>query len=267
MALVLDREVEVAFAPPPPSVSTAPLPLNLTGLVKRFGDRTILDGVSLGVPAGQAAALIGANGAGKSTLLRTALRLIEPDGGKVSVLGQNPLELRGRDLRHLRRRVGFVFQRHNLVPRLSVLTNVIHGAQGRIGWRAWSHAWAPDAQRQEALECLASVGLADLAGRRADRLSGGQSQRVAIARALMQRPDLMFADEPVASLDPAAGEEVMALFARLCRDRGLTLVFTTHDLTHATRYADRVVGLRGGRLAIDAPASSLGATALRGFYD
>jgi phosphonate transport system ATP-binding protein len=240
----------------------------VAGLSKRFGDRAVLRGVDLAVPKGQALALIGANGAGKSTLLRCALRLVEPDAGEVTVLGERVGGMKRRPLRTLRSRVGFVFQRHNLVPRLSVLSNVLHGAQSRLrGPRAWYQSFAPQVLREEAVSCLEQVGLAALAGQRAASLSGGQSQRVAIARALMQRPALMMADEPVASLDPSAGEEVMALFLSLIRRHGLTLIFTTHDLKHAVSYGDRVVGLRDGRIALDAPASGLDPAGLRGFYD
>jgi phosphonate transport system ATP-binding protein len=117
------------------------------------------------------------------------------------------------------------------------------------------------------MHCLDQVGLADFAARRADRLSGGQSQRVAIARTLMQRPRLMFADEPVASLDPNAGEEVMELFSDLIRQQGLTLVFTSHHIDHALRFGDRVVALRNGTIALDAFVGTLDAQTLRGVYD
>jgi phosphonate transport system ATP-binding protein len=183
-------------------------------------------------------------------------------------LSEDVRALKPERLRRLRARVGFVFQRHNLVPRLPVLSNVLHGALGRrAGPRAWFHEIAPHALREEAMDCLERVGLAGLAGRRADQLSGGQSQRVAIARALMQRPELMFADEPVASLDPAAGEEVMCCFLDLVRRYRLTLVFTTHNLRHALDYGERVVGLRGGRVTIDAPAAALDLQSLRAFYE
>ena len=242
--------------------------LEVRGLSKRFGAVAVLSDVSLAVGGAQAVALIGANGAGKSTLLRSCLRLIEPDAGEIRLLGEDVRALRGSRLRGLRAKVGFVFQRHNLVPRLPVLTNVLHGAVARHrGPRAWFHEIAPRALREEAMSCLERVGLADLARRRADQLSGGQSQRVAIARALMQRPEVMFADEPVASLDPAAGEEVMRCFHDLIRRERLTLVFTTHDLRHALEYGERVVGLRGGRVTIDAPAKALDLASLRAFYE
>jgi phosphonate transport system ATP-binding protein len=249
--------------------AAAPADLEVRGLSKRFSrDVAVLTEVSLAVAKAEALALIGANGAGKSTLLRSCLRLIEPDAGEIRLLGQDVRALGLATLRRLRARVGFVFQRHNLVPRLPVLSNVLHGAAARrAGPRAWFHEIAPRALREEAMSCLERVGLAELAARRADQLSGGQSQRVAIARALMQRPEVMFADEPVASLDPAAGEEVMGCFLNLIRRDRLTLVFTTHNLRHALDYGDRVVGLRGGRVTIDAPAAALDLTSLRAFYE
>lgn len=240
-------------------------------LVKRFGGRSspaILRGVSVEIADGEAVAILGSNGAGKSTLLRCLPRLIEPNEGTVSLLGQDVLSLRRPELRRLRTRIGFVFQRHNLSTRLSVLSNVIHGAHGRVhALRACHQAWAPRALREEAMECLEQVRLADFAGRRADRLSGGQSQRVAIARALMQRPEFMIADEPVASLDPNAAEEVMELFARLMRDRGITLIFTSHHLNHALSYGDRIVALKNGQVAEDKPTARLSERDLDWIYD
>ena len=243
--------------------------LAIAGLTKTFdGRRPILDNVSLQVPQGQALALVGSNGAGKSTLLRCCLRLIEPDGGRIRLLGREVRELNRRALRRLRAEVGFVFQRHNLVAQLSVLSNVLHGAQSRHGGPSvWYHPLAPRHVREEAMHGLELVGLADFAAQRADRLSGGQSQRVAIARTLMQRPRLMFADEPVASLDPHAGEEVMELFADLIRRQRLTLVFTSHHIEHALRFGDRVVALRSGGIALDASAGVLDAATLRQIYE
>ena len=241
--------------------------IEVRALAKSFKAARVLADVNLVVPRGQAVALIGSNGAGKSTLLRCLLRLIDPSAGSVRLLGRDVTAAHPRELRRIRAQVGFVFQRHNLVPRHSVLTNVIHGAQARTsGPRVWLQMLARDGDRLEALRCLELVGLAHVAGRRADTLSGGQSQRVAIARALMQRPRLMLADEPVASLDPAAGEEVMDLFLRLIRLEGVSLVFTCHSLEHALTYADRVVGLRNGRIELDAPASALSESDLRGIY-
>jgi phosphonate transport system ATP-binding protein len=149
-----------------------------------------------------------------------------------------------------------------------VLTNVLHGVQARgSGPAAWFQALAERRVREEAMRCLEIVGLRALADRRVDQLSGGQSQRVAIARALMQRPRMMMADEPVASLDPSAGEEVMALFLELIRMEGLTLLFSSHNLEHAVKYSDRVLGLRRGRLELDEPSVMLDVASLRGLYE
>lgn len=229
----------------------------VTGLAKRFAERVILENANFHVATGEAVALIGPNGAGKSTLLRMLIRLLEPDSGELRVLGQDIRQARATALRELRKRVGFVFQQHNLVGRVSVLTNVIHGALGRVSWlRSAKQCLAPTELRQEAIACLERVGLPHLAMQRADGLSGGQSQRVAIARALMQRPTLLLADEPAASLDPAAGDEVMRVFRDLVERDRLTLVFTSHNLAHARGYADRVIGLRGGRIGIDCSAAA-----------
>lgn len=243
--------------------------LHVEDLYKSFGKKlSILKGVSLSLAANEAVALIGSNGAGKSTLLRCCVRLVEPDSGRIELLEQDARAQRGVHLRRLRAQVGFVFQRHNLVPRLSVLTNVIHGAQARTsGPRVWYQSLAPSALRREALHCLDQVGLAGLADRRADQLSGGQSQRVAIARVLMQRPRLVFADEPVASLDPRAGQEVMELFTETMRRERLSVLFTTHDVGDAINYSDRVIGLQGGRVTLNGISHQQDAAELHAIYD
>lgn len=244
--------VEDALAKTPSSAKD----IVVEGLEKQFGDGPpVLRGIDLSVRRGETVALIGANGAGKSTLMRCLLHLVKPDAGEVVLFGVRLSRVRQRELRRVRNRVGFVFQRHNLVPRLSALANVLHGALGRSPFGALHRSLSPAALRDEAMACLERVGLAHLARQRADTLSCGQSQRVAIARALMQRPEMLLADEPVASLDPAAGEEVMDLFTSLARQEGLTLVFTTHNMRHALTYAQRIVGLRDGRIALDRPTT------------
>ncbi|MFP4070985.1 MAG: phosphonate ABC transporter ATP-binding protein [Desulfovibrionales bacterium] len=241
--------------------------LKVAGLSKSFRKTRVLSGVEFFIRKGEAVALIGANGAGKSTLLRCCVRLVEPDTGSIRLLKKKVTGANRRELRSLRTQVGFVFQKHNLIPRLSVLTNVLHGAQSRgRGPRFWLQGLAGSRDREEAMYCLERVGLAHLAAKRADELSGGQSQRVAIARALMQRPRFMMADEPVASLDPQAGEEVMALFLDLIKREGLTLYYTSHNLEHALRYSDRILGIRNGRVALDAPSGAMNAKALREIY-
>ncbi|MGR3363755.1 MAG: phosphonate ABC transporter ATP-binding protein [Maritimibacter harenae] len=235
---------------------------------KSFGDTPIFSDVSFRLVRGSSTALVGANGVGKSTLLRCVMGLIPATAGAVRLLGEPATGARKSDLRALRARIGLVSQKHNLVPRLSVLSNVLHGMLGRTGGpRHWAHGFAPEASRRAAMEALDKVGLAHLALRRADRLSGGQSQRVAIARAIVGAPEILFADEPTASLDPQAGKDVMDLFMSLARENGVTVVFTSHNIDHALSYGDRVLGLAEGRKMLDATAVSLTASDLRGLYD
>jgi phosphonate transport system ATP-binding protein len=242
--------------------------LSVAGLTKDFPGRRVLQGLDFTLAPGQATALIGANGSGKSTLLRCLVRLIEPTSGQVRLLGRNMTALPPRALRQVRAEVGIVWQRHNLVPRLSALSNVIHGVQARMsGPRAWVQSLAPAAVRDEALTCLRRVGLADRALVRVDSLSGGQQQRVAIARMLMQRPAFILADEPDASLDPQTGEEVMALLLALVREEGQSLLVISHRLEHTLRYSDRILGLAKGRIALDLPTGRASATGLREFFD
>lgn len=227
--------------------------LQVDSLYKTYEGRgMVLNNVTFAIPEGEAVALIGGNGSGKSTLLRSCLRLVEADSGEIHFLGENVGGLNKKLLRKLRARIGLVFQKHNLVPRLSVLTNVIHGAIARRGaWRTMRHNVAPQNLREEAMFCLEKVGLPHLACSRADQLSGGESQRVAIARALMQRPDFMIADEPVASLDPKVGREVMELFLELNRNEKITLLYVSHDLDHALEFSRRLLGLRKGELVLN----------------
>jgi phosphonate transport system ATP-binding protein len=242
--------------------------LSVAGLSKEFPGRQVLQGLDFTLAPGQATALIGANGSGKSTLLRCLVRLIEPSDGQVRMLGCDVRTLRPRALRQFRARVGIVWQRHNLVPRLSALSNVIHGAQSRLsGPQLWAQSLAPAAVRDEALACLDRVGLADRALVRVDNLSGGQQQRVAIARMLMQRPAFILADEPDASLDPLTGEEVMDLLLGLVRAQGLSLLVISHRMEHTLRYSDRILGLANGRIALDLATPRANAAHLRQFFD
>lgn len=242
--------------------------LSVSGLTKSFGGNAVLKGLDFRVHAGVATALIGANGSGKSTALKSLIRLIEPDAGRVEMLGREVTTLAPAALRAFRSQVGVVWQKHNLVPRLSALTNVVHGVQSRrSGPQTWFQSLAPQAVRDEALTCLARVGLAEKALQRVDSLSGGQQQRVAIARMLMQRPALILADEPDASLDPQSGEEVMRLLANLARQDGLTLLFISHRMEHTLDFSDHVLGLQKGRIVMDQPTNRTDATRLRRFFE
>ncbi len=232
--------------------------IEVRDLDKRF-DRTLaLEGVELTIDRGEIVVLLGLSGSGKSTLLRHLDGLETPTSGSVRVLGEEVPRLHGRRLRALRGRVGFVFQQFELVPSLTVLENVLTGSLARLrGPRLglWSY---PRRLKLAALGHLDRVGLLDRAYQRADTLSGGQQQRVAIARALMQEPEILLADEPVASLDPESSEQVMALIREIAMDAGLTVVCSLHQVDLALAWGDRIVGLRGGRLVLDTPTEGLG---------
>lgn len=219
----------------------------------RYDDGTeALRNVSFEVQAGECVALLGHNGSGKSTLLRAAIGLIEPTAGSIRIGAAEPARLRRRALRQLRSRIGFVFQAFELIGNLSAFHNVLHGAFGRSdNPRWWLPATAPRTGRAQAMACLDRVGLAPLASRRTDTLSGGQQQKLALARMLMQEPDLVLADEPVANLDPKAGHEIMDLLFNLVRERRLTVICSLHQPALAAAYADRTLGLHAGKLVLD----------------
>lgn len=216
---------------------------------------TALKPIDLRLAADQVTVLLGPSGAGKSTLLRVLNMLVRPTRGRVSVRDGGPLKP-GAGLRAHRRRTGMVFQQHQLIGRLTALQNVLTGRLGQYSfWRTLLPM--PEADRRWALECLDRVGLFEKALVRCDALSGGQQQRVGIARALAQRPRMILADEPVASLDPASSERVLTLLQRVSREDGIPAVVSLHQLEYARRFADRVVGLSHGAVVFDGPPDAL----------
>jgi phosphonate transport system ATP-binding protein len=237
-----------------PDVAGDAVVVEALNVTKRFGDTLALDDVSVEVRRSELLVLLGLSGSGKSTLLRCLNGLHPVTSGTVDVGGTRVDTASRAQLRALRRNVGFVFQHFNLVGRLSCLENVLIGGLGRLGFPRYGALTYPKAMRAEALAHLDRVGLADFAERRADTLSGGQQQRVAIARTLMQKPGLLLADEPVASLDPENAGVVMDLLFRVCIEEKLTVVCTLHQVDLALGWAHRMVGLRNGRKVLDRPA-------------
>jgi len=204
------------------------------------------------VHPGELVVVLGANGSGKSTLLRCAVRLIEPDSGRVLLAGQDMIAASGAELREARRRAAMIFQQIHLVARRSALENVSYGALGRIsGWRSVSFRAFPPETVEHAWRSLERVGLIDKAWQRASTLSGGQAQRVAVARALCQQPEVILADEPVAALDPRAAEDVLSLLADIAHVDGLAVACVLHQPDLARRYADRIVGMAGGEVVFE----------------
>ncbi len=244
----------------------APL-VSIRDLVKTYPNGTrALDGIDLDIQRGEFVVLIGLSGSGKSTLLRTINRLVDPTSGTVTFDGIDVTRARGGDLRRIRRRIGMIFQQFNLVKRSSVFSNVI---AGRLGYRS---TWRTIASRASAgdvalaFENLGRVGIPEKAFGRADALSGGQQQRVGIARALMQKPELMLADEPVASLDPATSHSVMKYLEEINKKDGITVICSLHFLSLARRYGTRVIALKGGRVAFDGKPQAIDERRFREIY-
>jgi len=235
----------------------------------RFGALEALGGVTLTVGRGERLALVGPSGSGKSTLLRVLTAAVVPADGRVSVDGRDLAVMGEDEVRALRTRVGVIHQQLGLVPNLRARQNVAAGRIGRLGLlAAVRHVFWPDRPSREQIDrLLGRVGLGDRAETRADRLSGGQQQRVAIARALWQRPDVLLADEPVSSLDPARARGVLALLTRLSVEDGLTLVVSLHQLELAREFFPRLIGLRGGRVVFDRPPAEVGEAEFRALYE
>ena len=244
----------------------APL-VSIRDLVKTYPNGTrALDGITLDIDRGEFVVLIGLSGSGKSTLLRTINRLVDPTSGTVTFDGIDVTRARGAELRRVRRRIGMIFQQFNLVRRSSVFSNVI---AGRLGYRSTWRTIAARASASDvalAFENLGRVGIPEKAFGRADALSGGQQQRVGIARALMQKPELMLADEPVASLDPATSHSVMKYLEEINKKDGITVICSLHFLSLARRYGTRVVALKAGKVAFDGKPQAIDERRFREIY-
>ncbi len=232
------------------------LKLKHVNKIYKDGTRAVSD-VSVEIKQGEFIAVLGPSGAGKSTFLRCINRLVEPTSGQIFLRGIEITSLSGRKLGGVRRQIGMIFQQFNLVKRLSVLHNVLCGRLGYISsWRSFFYSF-PKTDVEWALECLERVGLREVAEKRVEVLSGGQQQRVAIARALAQRPKIILADEPIASVDPPTAKMIMDFLKEINREENITVVVNLHVVEWAKNYADRVIGLARGRIVFDGPPSFL----------
>jgi phosphonate transport system ATP-binding protein len=242
--------------------------VRVEGLSKIFQPAGIqaLDDVDLEVRPGEFLVVIGLSGSGKSTLLRCINRLETPTEGRIWIGEHEMTAAEGAELRRLRTEIGMIFQQFNLVKRHTVLTNVLSGSLGQASLASSLFLRFSDEERERAQACLDRVGLGDRGGSRADALSGGQQQRVAIARALMQEPQIILADEPVASLDPALRHSVMRHIEALNREEGMTVLCTLHDLDLIERYGTRVVALRDGKLVFEGRPEEFDAVTFRKIY-
>ncbi|WP_028028841.1 phosphonate ABC transporter ATP-binding protein [Gemmobacter nectariphilus] len=240
--------------------------LDVRNLTRIFGDRAAVKNVSFSVDRPAFVGVIGRSGAGKSTLLRMINRLTDASSGQILVDGQDVLTLRGAHRRQWQGQCAMIFQQFNLVPRMDVASNVLHGILSRRSTLATMFNLWPQADILKALEILDRLGIAEQAPKRAEALSGGQQQRVAIARALMQDPKIILADEPIASLDPMNAQVVMDTLRRINVEDGRMVVANLHTLDTARRYCDRVIGMRDGRVVFDGTPDQLSTGVARDIY-
>lgn len=216
-----------------------------------------LHNINLEIAAGEFISVIGPSGSGKSTLLRTVNRLIDVSDGEIFLDGENITGIGGKKLRAVRRKVSMIFQNYNLVYRLSVLQNVLHGYLGYLDGIKGILGIYPEEEKLRAISLLEEMGLGAFCYNRAADLSGGQKQRVGIARAIMQRPKIMLADEPIASLDPSSAKNIMDILAGLVKERQITCIVNLHQLEVAKKYSTRIIGLSKGTIVFDGKPEEL----------
>ncbi|WFM69883.1 phosphonate ABC transporter ATP-binding protein [Halomonas sp. CKK8] len=241
--------------------------LEISNLIKRYGqDEPVLKGLDLAVEDNSVVAIVGASGAGKSTMLRCINRLVEPTSGSIKLNGTELVNLRHRDLRRARRKIGMVFQGFNLIDRLTVMENVLAGRLGYVSlFQAITRRY-PATDIERAFVLMERVGIAHYANKRADELSGGERQRVGVVRALMQEPEVLLADEPTASLDPRTSEQIMVLLQSLASELSLPVLINIHNVAQARTYTDRIVGLRHGTMIFDGTPADFDKEALDAIY-
>lgn len=216
-----------------------------------------LDDLSFSVKEGEFLSIIGPSGAGKSTVLRCINRLVDATDGKIIYDGKDIMHINKRQLRNVRTKTGMIFQHYNLVDRLSVMENVLHGRLGQKSTFSGMIGHYSESEKEQAFAILEELGLAEQAYKRCDALSGGQKQRVGIARAIMQQPKLILCDEPIASLDPKASKTIMDHLAQINQSMQITCIVNLHQVDVAMKYSQRILGIAAGKLVFDGTPSEL----------
>lgn len=216
-----------------------------------------LDDLSFSVKEGEFLSIIGPSGAGKSTVLRCINRLVDATDGKIIYNGKDIMHINKRQLRNVRTKTGMIFQHYNLVDRLSVMENVLHGRLGQKSTFSGMVGHYSESEKEQAFAILEELGLAEQAYKRCDTLSGGQKQRVGIARAIMQQPKLILCDEPIASLDPKASKTIMDHLAQINQSMQITCIVNLHQVDVAMKYSQRILGIAAGKLVFDGTPSEL----------
>lgn len=232
--------------------------LEVNNLGKHYnGETKVLKNVNFEVGSGEFVSIIGPSGAGKSTLLRCINRMVEISEGSVFIDGQSVGDMKKKSLRSLRTNIGMIFQHYNLVPRLTVIENVLHGRFGYKTNLQGIFGRFTEKEKEKAFELLDKLGIADHAYKRCDQLSGGQQQRVGICRALIQDPKIILCDEPIASLDPNSSKVIMDYLKKITNELGITCLVNLHQVEVAKEYADRIIGLKSGEIVFDGPSNLL----------
>ncbi len=241
--------------------------LELKHVSKQYGVNTkALHDVQFSVAEGEFVSIIGPSGAGKSTLLRCVNRMIEASSGEILFDGVDVRTSGKTELKKIRRKIGMIFQHYNLVNRLSVIENVLHGRLGYKSTLAGMLGLYSEEEKQQAAKLLHILGLEEQMYKRADQLSGGQKQRVGIARALIQSPKMLLCDEPIASLDPNASKVIMDYLRTISTSMGITVLVNLHQVEVALKYSDRIIGVNKGRIVYDGSPAEITAEQIYGIY-
>jgi phosphonate transport system ATP-binding protein len=241
--------------------------LEIKNVSKTYDNVTkALQNITLSVEEGEFVSIIGPSGAGKSTLLRCVNRLVDATQGEIVLDGQDITHVRGNELRKVRTKAGMIFQHYNLVNRLSVIENVLHGRLGYKSTLSGVVGYYTEDEKRKAFVILDKLGLTEQAYKRCDELSGGQKQRVGIARAIMQEPRLILCDEPIASLDPGSSKVIMDHLSNINQTMNITCILNLHQVEVALRYSKRIIGITAGKIIYDGPAENLDKKTIHEIY-
>lgn len=257
-------EVEVASKE---EIKSMPVIMTIDNLNKEYSkDKKVLKDVNFNIKQGELLSIIGPSGAGKSTLLRSINRMIEPTSGRITFEGTNITSVKGKELRKMRTSIGMIFQHYNLVDRLSVFENVLHGTLGYKNSLQGIFSLYTESEKEEALDIIEELGMIDHIYKRCDELSGGQKQRVGIARALVQKPKIILCDEPIASLDPSSSRVIMEHLRKICSEKGITVIVNLHQVDVAKNYSDRIIGLNSGEIVFNGHPTDINKEVIQSIY-
>lgn len=257
-------EVEIATKE---ELKEMPVIMSIENLNKEYSKgKSVLKDVNFEIKQGELLSIIGPSGAGKSTLLRSINRMIEPTSGKITFDNKNITNVKGRELRNMRTNIGMIFQHYNLVDRLSVFENVMHGTLGYKNSLQGIFSLYTESEKEEAIDIITELGIEDHIYKRCDELSGGQKQRVGIARALVQKPKIILCDEPIASLDPSSSRVIMEHLRKICSEKGITVIVNLHQVDVAKNYSDRIIGLNSGEVVFNGHPTEIDKEVIQAVY-